>query len=72
MNGREIHKSLLKKPVTDTTFYTSLNLEPVLSNIQVDNCYYDLDKWDIRPDAALELDKLVQTLTDNPQIKVLN
>jgi peptidoglycan-associated lipoprotein len=72
MNGREIPQSLLKKPVTDTTFYTSLNLEPVFvgKTFRVDNIYYDLDKWDIRPDAAFELDKLVQTLSDNPQIKI--
>jgi outer membrane protein OmpA-like peptidoglycan-associated protein len=72
MNGREIPQSLLKKPVTDTTFYTSLNLEPVFvgKTFRVDNIYYDLDKWDIRADAATELDKLVQTLTDNPLIKI--
>jgi peptidoglycan-associated lipoprotein len=72
MSGREIPQSLLKKPVTDTTFYTSLNLEPVFvgKTFRVDNIYYDLDKWDIRSDAAIELDKLVQTLSDNPQIKI--
>jgi outer membrane protein OmpA-like peptidoglycan-associated protein len=72
MNGREIPQSLLKKPVTDTTFYTSLNLEPVFvgKTFRVDNIYYDLDKSDIRTDASLELDKLVQTLIDNPLIKI--
>ena len=30
--------------------------------IVVGNTYYDLDKWDIRPDAGLELDKLVSLL----------
>ncbi len=72
MTGRDIPQSLLKKPVTDTTFYTSLNLEQVFvgKTFRVDNIYYDLNKWDIRPDAATELDKLVQTLTDNEQIKI--
>lgn len=72
MTGREIPQSLLKKAVTDTTFYTSVNLEQVFvgKTFRVDNIYYDLDKWDIRPDAALELNKLVQTLNDNPQIKI--
>lgn len=32
----------------------------------VPNIYYDYDKWDIRPDAAAELDKLVVVFTDNP------
>ncbi|AFK02332.1 OmpA/MotB domain protein [Emticicia oligotrophica DSM 17448] len=72
MSGREIPQSLLKKAVTDTTFYTSLNLEKVFVGVtfRLDNIYYDLDKWDIRPDAAIELDKLVQVLVDNPQIKI--
>ncbi|WP_181306665.1 OmpA family protein [Rufibacter sp. XAAS-G3-1] len=38
--------------------------------IAVENIYYDLDKWNIRPDAALELDKLVRMLKDNPSIKI--
>jgi outer membrane protein OmpA-like peptidoglycan-associated protein len=36
----------------------------------LENVYYDLDKWDIRPDAALELDKLVTVLEDNPELKI--
>jgi outer membrane protein OmpA-like peptidoglycan-associated protein/tetratricopeptide (TPR) repeat protein len=38
--------------------------------IALENIYYDLDKWNIRPDAALELDKLVRILQDNPSIKI--
>lgn len=34
--------------------------------IVVENIYYDYDKWDIRPDAAIELDKLARLFTDNP------
>ena len=30
--------------------------------------YWDFDKFNIRPDAALELDKLVTTLNENPTI----
>lgn len=36
----------------------------------LNNILYDLDKSDIRKDAALELDKLVEILLDNPRIKV--
>jgi outer membrane protein OmpA-like peptidoglycan-associated protein len=28
--------------------------------------YYDFDKWDIRPDAAIELDKLVKIMKESP------
>ncbi|QQL48907.1 OmpA family protein [Mucilaginibacter ginkgonis] len=34
------------------------------------NIYYDLDKSNIRPDAIIELDKVVAILSRNPQIKV--
>ncbi|QHL88542.1 OmpA family protein [Nibribacter ruber] len=47
-----------------------LNRDAINKPILVENIYYDLDKHDIRPDAALELDKLVQTLIDNPNIKI--
>jgi len=38
--------------------------------IRIDNIYYDLDKYDIRPDAAIELDKLVKVLQDNPNMEI--
>ncbi len=38
--------------------------------IVVENIYYDLDKADIKPAAAKELDKLVQVLKDNPSIRI--
>ncbi|UCS94187.1 OmpA family protein [Echinicola marina] len=54
--------------VLDTTVVLEkLELEKA---IVLENIYYDLDKADIRPDAALELDKLVKILQDNPEIKI--
>ena len=38
--------------------------------IELENIYYDLDKSFIRADAAVELDKLVKILVDNPTIKI--
>jgi len=38
--------------------------------IVLDNIYYDLDKAEIRSDAAAELDKLVKILKDNPAIRI--
>lgn len=34
------------------------------------NIYYDFDKWDILPDAAKELDRLVSLMKENPKMKV--
>ncbi len=36
--------------------------------IVINNIYYDYDKWDIRPDAALELQKLARLFKDNPDM----
>lgn len=40
------------------------------STFALENIYYDYDKTAIRPDAAKELDKLVEFLRDNPAISV--
>ncbi len=53
-------------------FYADFEVEPIIIDkpIVLENIYYDFDKWDIRPDAALELDKLVKLLKDNPNIEI--
>ncbi len=48
----------------------NIELEPARLNrtMEVENIYYDLDKYYIRDDAAIELDKVVKLLNDNPAI----
>lgn len=57
----------LKKSVT---LERHLYLEPILigKTIRLDNIYYDSDRANVRPDAAVELDKLVKVMKDNPTI----
>ena len=38
--------------------------------IKIPDIYYDLDKYNIRPDAAKELDKIVKILKDNPTMEI--
>ncbi len=47
-------------------------MEPIVIDkaIRLDNIYYDYNKWDIRPDAAIELDKLVKIMQENPEINI--
>lgn len=40
---------------------TLLDLKPI---------YFDYNKWDIRPDAAIELDKIVAAMKQNPNLKI--
>lgn len=76
MDGREIPKQLLKKELTDTTFDHKITLsqaeigDEIGALFEVNPIYYDLDKSTIRPDAAAELDKIVQVLKDNPNISI--
>jgi len=36
----------------------------------INNVYFDYKMWDIRPDAAVELDKIVKILNDNPSLTI--
>lgn len=57
----------------DTTIRITLNLQPVFTvgdKFVLENIYYDFDKHNIRPDAALILDKLVATMRDNPTLRI--
>ena len=53
-------------------FYADFEVEPIVIDkpIVLENIYYDFDKWNVRPDAAAELDKLVKILVDNPEIEI--
>lgn len=50
---------------------TVVRLDPVRigSPIVVNNIYYDYDKWDIRADAAIELDRLARIFIDNSTLR---
>jgi outer membrane protein OmpA-like peptidoglycan-associated protein len=60
------------KGKSNTVVHTDFNLFPLQVDqvVRLDNIYYDVAKWNIRKDAAVELDKLVQTLNDNPSVKI--
>ncbi len=62
----------LTRAVTEVRLPATLVLNEIVREkaIVLENIYYDLDKADIRPDAAAELDKLVQILIDNPRISI--
>jgi len=52
--------------------YTDFRLFPLVVDqvVRLENILYDFGKHAIRPDAALELDKLVATLEDNPSVRI--
>jgi outer membrane protein OmpA-like peptidoglycan-associated protein len=62
----------LKRFYNEITFEKVIELSEIVINkeIVLENIYYDYNKSDIRPDAAEELDKLVQIMKDNPKISI--
>lgn len=70
--GKTPDLTTLIQDVTNISLDTTIFLDQlILEKVTVlENIYYDLAKADIRPDAALELDKLVKILKDNPNIRI--
>jgi peptidoglycan-associated lipoprotein len=70
--GKTPRTEELIQDVTNITLDTTIVLEQMILEraIVLENIYYDLNKADIRPDAALELDKLVTILKNNPSIRI--
>ncbi len=54
----------------DIGFVKDIQMAPIIIGkaIKIDNIYFDLGKWNIRKDAALELDKIVSLMIENPDI----
>lgn len=77
---RDVFSTYGKKPADDKLQEgdneVKLSYTTVLDKVEknrtfvVDNIYYDYNKWDIRPDAEPELDKIIEMLKDNPDIKI--
>ncbi len=69
-HDQSIDKSTLTEFITNITFETEVMMDRIVLEkaIALNNIYYDLDKSDIRPDAAKVLDSLVMIMSDNPDI----
>jgi len=66
-------KNVTTKCVTKhDTVFVELTFDKIVIDkpIVIRNIYYDFDKYNIRPDAALELNKLVLILLQNPSIEI--
>jgi len=71
-HGKSVPLESLKELVTNITLDTVLILDKKAKNLTfvLKNIYFAYNKADINPEAAHELDKLVQLLNDNPEIKI--
>ena len=68
LNGKE--KETTKGQDKSRDFMVSILLTPVDRPIDLPNILYDFDKWDLRPESMVSLDKLIETLIDNPTVTI--
>jgi len=51
-------------------FQATILLSSIDNPIELPNIFYDFAKWDLRPESMVSLDKLVETLQDNPNVTI--
>jgi len=54
----EVHKDLYLVPIE------------IGSVVRLNNVFFDFDKWDLRPESFVELDRVVTLLNENPAIEI--
>jgi len=62
----------LKNKAADSTYEKNIPLQPIEANasIVLRNIFFDVNKYEVKPESQVELDKVVQLLQDNPTVKV--
>jgi peptidoglycan-associated lipoprotein len=65
-NGGESTKGLEE----NKDFKVDLCMDAIKEAIELPNIEYALGKWDLRPESMVSLDKLVETLNNNPNIVI--
>jgi peptidoglycan-associated lipoprotein len=68
LNGKE--KETTKGQEKSRDFMVTILLTAIDVPIELPNILYDLDKWDLRPESMVALDKLIETLNDNPNVTI--
>lgn len=68
LNGKE--KQTTKGQEKSRDYMVTILLTPIDKPIELPNIFYDFNKWDLRPESMVSLDKLVETLNDNPNVTI--
>ncbi len=55
---KEIHKDLYLVPIE------------IGQVVRLNNVFFDFDKWDLRPESFIELNRVVKLLNENPKIEI--
>lgn len=68
LNGKE--RATTKGQEKSREYMVTLLLSAIDKPVELPNILYDFGKWDLRPESMVSLDKLVETLLDNPNITI--
>ncbi len=68
LQGKE--RETTKGHEASTDFTTTIYLPSIDEPIRIDNIFFDFASADLRPESMVSLDKLVETLNDNPNIVI--
>ncbi|MEI9942807.1 MAG: OmpA family protein [Chitinophagaceae bacterium] len=62
----------LSKVTPDSTYNKDIPLQPIEVNasIVLNNIFFDVNKFELKTESQVELDKVVQLLKDNPTVKI--
>lgn len=62
----------LKGKSPDSTYQKDIPLQPieVAASVVLRNIFFDFNKYDLKPESQVELDRVVQLLADNPTLKI--
>jgi peptidoglycan-associated lipoprotein len=52
------------------TFIIDINVDPIKKEIILPLIKYDFNKFDLRPESIIDLDKLAEALLDNPNVVI--
>ena len=68
LNGKE--RETTKGQEKSRDYMVTILLTAIDKPIELPNIFYDFGKWDLRPESMVALDKLVETLNDNPNVTI--
>ncbi len=51
-------------------FEANIKLTSTEKPIEIPNIFYDYDRWELRPESMVALDRLVEILNDNPNVTI--
>ena len=56
----------------DSTYEKNIPLQPIETNARIilNNIFFDVNKFELKTESQVEMDKLIQLLTENPNLKI--